>query len=71
MRVITIKKQKATIVRNDDMKRMHHHLLLLEIDYELAGLSYALKRSDQQEIHQLKARLSELTIELQSLESCH
>ena len=66
--MITIKKQKATIVRNDDMKRMHHHLLLLEIDYELAGLSYALKRSDQQEIHKLKNRLSELTIEL---ESCH
>ena len=50
---------------------MYRHLLLLEIDYELAGLSYALKRSDQQEIHQLKNRLNELAIELQSLESCH
>ena len=68
--MITIKKQKAKIIRNDDSNRMYH-LLLLEIDYELAGLSYALKRSDQQEIHQLKNRLSELTIELQSLESCH
>ena len=65
--MITIKKQKAKIIRNDDSKRMYH-LLLLEIDYELAGLSYALKRSDQQEIHKLKNRLSELTIEL---ESCH
>lgn len=71
MRVITIKKQKAKIIHNDNSKRVHHHLLLLEIDYELAGLSYALKRSDQQEIHQLKNRLNELTIELQSLESCH
>ena len=70
MRVITIKTQKAKIIRNDDSKRMYHYLLLLEIDYELAGLSYALKRSDQQEIHQLKNRLNELTIELQSLESC-
>ena len=69
--MITIKKQKAKIIRNDDSKRMYHHLLLLEIDYELAGLSYALKRSDQQEIHQLKNRLNELAIELQSLECCH
>ena len=68
--MITIKKQKAKIIRNDG-KRMHHHLLLLEIDYELAGLSYALKRSDQQEIHQLKNRLNELIMKLQSLESCH
>ena len=68
--MITIKKQKAKIIRNDDSKRMDQYLLLLEIDYELAGLSYALKRSDQQEIHQLKNRLNELTIELQSLESC-
>ena len=50
---------------------MYRHLLLLEIDYELAGLSYALKRSDHQEIHKLKNRLTELTIELQSLESSH
>jgi len=69
--VITIKKQKAKIIRNDDSKRMDQYLLLLEIDYELAGLSYALKRSDQQEVHQLKNRLNELTIKLQSLESCH
>lgn len=68
--MITIKTQKAKIIRNDDSKRMYHYLLLLEIDYELAGLSFALKRSDQQEIHQLKNRLNELTIELQSLESC-
>lgn len=68
--MITIKKQKAKIIRNDDSKRMYHYLLLLEIDYELAGLSYALKRSDQQEIHQLKNRLNELTVELQSLENC-
>ncbi len=68
--MITIKTQKAKTIRNDDSKRMYHYLLLLEIDYELAGLSYALKRSDQQEIHQLKNRLNELTIELQSLESC-
>ena len=69
--MITIKKQKAKIIRNDDSKRMYHHLLLLEIDDELAGLSYALNRSDQQEIQQKKNRLIELTIELQSLESCH
>jgi len=67
VRVITIN-QKIKIIRNDDIKNMYHHLLLLEIDYELAGLSYALKRSDQQEIYQLKDRLRELTIELQRLE---
>ena len=48
-----------------------YHLLLLEIDYELAGLSYALKHNDQQEITELKNRLSALTIELQILEKSH
>ena len=64
-------KQKIKIIRNGDLKNMDRHLLLLEVDYELAGLSYALKRSDQQEINKLKNRLTELTIELQSLESLH
>jgi len=68
--VITIN-QKIKIIRNDDIKNMYHHLLLLEIDYELVGLSYALKRSDQQEINQLKDRLRELTIELQRSERLH
>ena len=67
MRVITIK-QKIKIILNDDINNMYRHLLMLEIDYELAGLSYALKRSNQQEINKLKNRLNELTIELQSLE---
>lgn len=67
MRVITIK-QKIQFIRNDDKKNMYRHLLMLEIDYELAGLSYALRRSDQREINKLKSRLMELTIELQSLE---
>lgn len=67
MRVVTIK-QKIKIIRNGDIKNMYRYLLLLEIDYELAGLSYALKRNEQQEINKLKNRLRELTIELQSLE---
>jgi len=68
---VIIIKQKIKIIRSGDIKYMYRHLLLLEIDYELAGLSYALKRSDHQEIHKLKNRLTELTIELQSLESSH
>ena len=48
-----------------------YYLLLLEIDYELAGLSYALKHNNQQEIIKLKNRLSALTIKLQSLERSH
>ena len=48
-----------------------YHLLLLEIDYELAGLSYALKHNNQQEITEFKNRLSALTAELQSLEKTH
>ena len=70
MRVIIIK-QKIKIIRSGDIKYMYRHLLLLEIDYELAGLSYALKRSDHQEINKLKNRLTELAIELQSLETSH
>ena len=48
-----------------------YNLLLVEIDYELAGLSYALKHNDDQEITKLKNRLSELTIELRNLETQH
>ena len=70
MRLITIKKQKIKIFHNNDIKKLHY-LLLLEIDYELAGLSYALKHNNQQEITELKNRLSALTIELQSLEKTH
>ena len=69
--MITIKQQKVKDIRDDVMKKMYHHLLLLEIDYELAGLSYALKHNDDQEITILKNRLSDLTVKLQNLERWH
>ena len=66
-----IKRQQVKMNQNGGTKNMQLHLLLLEIDYELAGLSYAIRHDDQREINELKNRLNQLTVELQIAERCH
>lgn len=55
------------IMRKVDVEKQYVEMLKVEREYELASLSYAIKRQDEQEITRSKKRLTEIHIEFESL----
>ena len=61
-------KQMIKIIRKVDLMKLAKDSLKVEQEYQLASLSYALKRQDEQEIERCKRRLFEIHVELKGLD---
>ncbi len=55
------------IIRKVDIERQYEQTLELELDYELASLSEAMKSNDEKAKLKSKKRLTEIHMELESL----
>lgn len=60
-------KQIVKIIRKVDIEKQYKHILLLEVDYELASLFAAMNEQNAGEIEKSKKRLIEIREELEGL----
>lgn len=60
-------KQMIQIIRKAEVEKEYIHVLKLELDYELASLSDAMKQKDEHQKDKSKKRLQEIHVELEAL----
>ena len=60
-------RQMIKIIRNIDTEKQYEHILLLELDYELATLYLAMQQNNEVDMLKSKLRLKEINEELESL----
>lgn len=61
-------RQVIHLIRQEDVEKEYVEVLFLELDYELATLYDAIQQDDEKQKEKSKARLKEITSELELLD---